>query len=84
MMEAYLVITFDSTHVAMDTERLLSDFDIEMIPTPRQITTNCGLSIRGQANDVEAIKKIITAHHKDMSHCYLVSKDDGVLTFKKV
>jgi hypothetical protein len=43
----FYVIAFDSTHYAMKTERLLkSKFQIEMIPTPREISASCGLSIK--------------------------------------
>jgi hypothetical protein len=42
------VITFDSTHAAMDAEKKLlkTGIKIHMIPTPRQITANCGLSLK--------------------------------------
>ncbi|MDF2548604.1 DUF3343 domain-containing protein [Anaerosolibacter sp.] len=43
----FYVIAFDSTHYAMKTEKLLkSKFQIEMIPTPREISASCGLSIK--------------------------------------
>ena len=43
----FYVIVFDSTHHAIQTEkRLKESFQIEMIPTPREITASCGLSIK--------------------------------------
>ncbi len=43
----FYVIAFDSTHYAMKAEKLLkSKFQIEMIPTPREISASCGLSIK--------------------------------------
>ncbi|MBN2794839.1 MAG: DUF3343 domain-containing protein [Clostridia bacterium] len=83
-MEEYIVITFDSTHVAIDTERLLSNYEVEMIPTPRQLSSNCGLSLKGSTEILEDVLEIVTRHHPDMCQCYKVSKKDGILTFKKV
>lgn len=42
------VITFDSTHAAMEAEKQLlkKGIKIHVIPTPRQITANCGLSVK--------------------------------------
>ncbi|NBG86984.1 DUF3343 domain-containing protein [Isachenkonia alkalipeptolytica] len=42
------VITFDSTHAAMEAEKRLLNkgVKIHVIPTPRQITANCGLSVK--------------------------------------
>lgn len=43
----FYVIVFDSTHHAIQTEkRLKNKFQIETIPTPREITASCGLSIK--------------------------------------
>lgn len=46
--EVPYVITFDSTHAAMEAEKRLlkSGANVHVIPTPRQITANCGLSIK--------------------------------------
>lgn len=46
-MESFLVISFESTHDAMQMEkRLKKKFQLEMIPTPRSITASCGLSLK--------------------------------------
>ncbi|KXG73885.1 DUF3343 domain-containing protein [Thermotalea metallivorans] len=43
----FYVISFDSTHHALKTEKLLKGrFPVEMIPTPREISASCGLSIK--------------------------------------
>ena len=47
MEKEFYVIVFDSTHHAIQTEKRLKDnFQIEVIPTPREITASCGLSIK--------------------------------------
>jgi hypothetical protein len=53
-----MLITFDSTHKAIHFERLLmSHFAIELIPTPREITASCGLSLKFEVDDLQAVKK---------------------------
>ncbi len=43
----FYVIVFDSTHYAIQTEKRLKEkFQIQTIPTPREITASCGLSIK--------------------------------------
>lgn len=45
--QEFYVISFESTHHAIQTEkRLKSKFHIETIPTPREISASCGLSIK--------------------------------------
>lgn len=47
-MDAYYIIAFDSTHHAISAEQLLGEEerDMMMIPTPREISSSCGLSIK--------------------------------------
>ena len=51
------IITFQSTHQVLKTEKLLQkegvDFDI--IPVPKEISSDCGMAIRVE---MESIKKI--------------------------
>lgn len=80
----YLVITFESTHRAIKAEKALSSFDIEIIPTPRQLTANCGISIRGRIEDLSGIQKALGDSYGDMNQAYEVSNNQGELTFKKL
>ena len=47
-MIEYSVVLFHSTAHAIRAERVLlrAGFTIKMIPTPRQISTDCGLALR--------------------------------------
>ncbi len=56
------VITFDSTHAAMEAEKRLmkTGAKIHVIPTPRQITANCGLSIRIMGISKEELEDLLT------------------------
>ncbi|MBI9031942.1 DUF3343 domain-containing protein [bacterium] len=52
------IITFESTHQAMNANKLLTKRKLkcEIIPTPREISSECGFSILGQVEDLDIIK----------------------------
>ncbi len=61
-MTTYYIIAFESTHYAIKTEKMLmKDFKIEMIPTPREISASCGLSIKAEPDEIDDIIKLIQA-----------------------
>jgi uncharacterized SAM-binding protein YcdF (DUF218 family) len=57
----FFVLTFDSTHHAIRAENLLkkAGLDIDMIPTPRDITSNCGLSIKFSVDNLGQVRKVL-------------------------
>ena len=47
MNEDYLMISFENTHSAIQTERLLEHhFKVATMPTLRTVTQSCGISLR--------------------------------------
>ena len=47
MNEDYLMISFENTHSAIQTERLLEQhFKVATMPTLRTVTQSCGISLR--------------------------------------
>lgn len=61
----YMIISFSSTHQAMHFERcLLMHFAIELIPTPRDISASCGLSIKFEVEDHPALVKHLEDEEK--------------------
>lgn len=81
---SYLVITFESTHKAISAEKQLESLEVEIIPTPRQLSANCGISIKARVEDIDDIKKAMGNSYGDMNETYEVSQIDGTLTFKKL
>lgn len=57
-MEFY-VIVFESTHYAILAEQFFKDegYTFAIIPTPREITHSCGLSIKFGEEELEKIKE---------------------------
>lgn len=80
----YVLITFESTHEAIKIEKALRDLDVEMIPTPRQLSASCGLSLKTYVEDLENIQVILGESYNKNNQVYLVEFKDKILTFKKV
>ena len=58
MYKSYMIIAFSSTHQAIHFERLLLlKYAIELIPTPREVSASCGLSLKFETEDLPAILK---------------------------
>ena len=61
-MENEHVIAFDSTQQALRAEMLLeyADIEIDLYPTPKEITAGCALSIQFDESDLGEVQRIIT------------------------
>lgn len=80
-VEEFNLISFESTHMAIKSEKLLKevDLDIRIIPVPREITSSCGLSLRINPIDYDKGIKILITNNIEFSGCYLIKK----IGFKK-
>jgi len=45
-MQEYYLITFESTHAAIATEKLLKPAGVSIMPVPRFISASCGIAVR--------------------------------------
>ncbi|MFD0961766.1 DUF3343 domain-containing protein [Paenibacillus chungangensis] len=56
-----MLIAFDSTQQALRAEMLLeyADVEIDICPTPKEITAGCALSIQFSDEELTLVKKII-------------------------
>ena len=45
-VEEYYLLTFESTHAAISTEKLLKPAGVTIMPVPRFLSASCGISIR--------------------------------------
>lgn len=55
------VITFASVHFVMKAERVLKEDGIEvrLIPTPRKISSDCGIAIEVKKEDLDKIRELL-------------------------
>ncbi|MBJ6361677.1 DUF3343 domain-containing protein [Paenibacillus sp. GCM10012307] len=58
-----MLIAFDSTQQALRAEMLLeyADIDIDICPTPKEITAGCALSIEFPDDGLETVKSVIVS-----------------------
>lgn len=75
----FYVIAFDSTHYAIRTEKFLKkSHKVDMIPTPREISVSCGLSVKFSEAHLVPILKDLENSDKTGLHLYkLVKLESG-------
>lgn len=62
MKDNYIMISFENTHSAISTEKLLEQhFSVATMPTLRSVTQSCGISLRLAAEDYEAARAAVAA-----------------------
>lgn len=75
-MDTWLVMAFDSTQQALRAEMLLeyADIEIDLFPTPKEITAGCALSIRFPEEALLTVKEIINQEQVDIRGIYSPSE----------
>ncbi|OEF97330.1 DUF3343 domain-containing protein [Desulfuribacillus alkaliarsenatis] len=58
------LLTFDSTHQALQLETILDtmDIDFDIRPIPPALYAGCGLAIEFKSEDIDTVKQAITEH----------------------
>lgn len=78
MTEEYFLYTFESTHGAIATEKLLKPIGCTVMPVPRHISTSCGIAVRVE-NDKFASSKRTLLGKTDLTpeeyHVYHINDD---------
>jgi hypothetical protein len=76
-MGQVMLIAFDSTQQALRAEMLLeyADIEIDIRPTPKEITAGCALSIEFPGGQLEQVRLIIRSEHVEIRGIYC--KDQG-------
>lgn len=81
MRKEFHVIAFESTHYAIMVEKKLKGkFKIQTIPTPREITASCGLSIMFHNEALEGIMEELISQKVERNNLnlYKITKtEDG-------
>ncbi|HLR36267.1 MAG TPA: DUF3343 domain-containing protein [Tissierellales bacterium] len=84
--EDFGVVTFESTSHAIRGEKSLKEENIKIktIPTPREITSSCGLSIRFNLEDLNTIENVIESNKLAISGIYKMIKEGLKYTVEKI
>ena len=71
-MEQLMIIAFDSTQQALRAEMLLEyvDIEIDIRPTPKEITAGCALSIEFSGDRLAEVKSIIITERVEIRGIY--------------
>ncbi|WP_274365059.1 DUF3343 domain-containing protein [Paenibacillus thermotolerans] len=79
MPEQYL-IAFDSTQQALRAEMLLeyADIEIDLRPTPKEITAGCALTIGFEGRFLTQVKEIIIEEKVEIKGIFLKNGDQYV------
>jgi len=80
----FYIISFDSTHKAIKTERELNKLDVELIPTPREISASCGLSLKFYKKDSEYILNYFNSIDNSGMNVYIINKNNGEKVINKI
>ena len=75
MQEMYIV-SFSSTHHAIRSDKLFEENGIKSttLPTPREITASCGISIRFQNEDMDKVIEILEVNGVEYKGIYNIKK----------
>lgn len=84
MRAAHYLIAFDSTQQALRAEMLLeyAEIEIDICPTPKQITAGCSLCIEFEEDQYDEVKKIINIEHIVIKGIFSKCNDVFQLIFK--
>jgi hypothetical protein len=84
-MAVYAVITFHTIHFALKAKRVLNKNgkNLEMIPVPREFSSNCGFCCKAPWTEVDEIKNIFIDQHVEFDQVYRWERDDEAQRKKK-
>jgi hypothetical protein len=82
----YGVFTFISTSQALKAERVLKEAaaDFLMMPTPRDISTSCGLAVKIAEQDLDICYQSLLNHQVRVDGAYLVKTIAGKTSVERV
>ncbi|WP_027308694.1 DUF3343 domain-containing protein [Caloramator sp. ALD01] len=74
----YIIVTFESTNFAIQAESVLKsrNLNIQIIPTPREITLSCGISILTQIENLNKIDELVKLGKIRIKEVYKYVKDE--------
>jgi hypothetical protein len=85
-MEGYFFLSFDSTSYALQAESFLkkNDFSITIIPTPREVSESCGLSIKLNSGGIDTVKEIVDQGKIRVKGIYHLIRENGERKVEKM
>ena len=77
MRKKFCVITFDSTHQALDFERVSKEYGLKTrsIPVPRQISSSCGIAAKFDEKLIKDVQQLCLDYQIEFSSIYKIYRD---------
>lgn len=77
MNEMY-IISFNSTHQAIKCDKIFgkNEMNHAVLPTPREITQSCGISIKFEIENIDKVKSIIEENQIEYKGMFKIFKQD--------
>lgn len=82
---SYYILSFDITSVVMEVWQELGAAGIKacVMPTPRSVQASCGLSVRFQPGDLQAVRKKMDGDFSDVGYkIFMAVKSGGHTSFE--
>ncbi len=72
-----MLIAFDSTQQALRAEMLLeyAEIEIDICPTPKEITAGCALSIHFPDDELDQVTRIITSENVEIRGIFVQAEE---------
>ncbi|MCK8825509.1 DUF3343 domain-containing protein [Fuchsiella alkaliacetigena] len=79
MEREFCVITFDSTHQALDFERLSKEYGLKTrsIPVPRQISSSCGIAAKFNEELIKDVRQLCLDYQIEFANIYRIYRDSS-------
>ena len=76
-MSSYAVALFYTTSAAMRAEKILKkeNLNVKLIPTPRELSSDCGIALRFDGNQVETVEDLLDAAHVETAGIHRVREN---------
>ena len=85
-LKDYSIFTFVSTSQALKAERVLKEAaaDFLIMPTPREISTSCGLAVKVAPSDQISCYKILMSQEVQVEAVYMIVEINGKTRSERV
>ena len=84
--EGFGVATFHSTYSVLKAEKLFKGAGLEevrLIPVPSRISSDCGITVRFRAGDLDRAREVLEPLRDDLEGIYLQDGDRWETVFKE-
>ena len=79
IMNEMYIVSFNSTHQAIKCDKTFAknNIDYAVLPTPREITQSCGISVKFSIDNIENVKKIMAENEIEYKGIFKIVKLEG-------